>query len=119
MATINNTLNNSENQEPTGPDSDPQGHKSDIPNPDPPNFSPLLPNLSSLTPGDESIGNAQILLLGSLAINTLLTGSPAPESYRVPELITAANWLWRWHLATAGAGSKEEFVEVMTFLLKE
>lgn len=84
-----------------------------------PTYSPLLPDLSSLSVSNESIGNAQILMIGSLAINTILTGSPAPESYSIPDLVTAAAWLWRWHLAAAGAESKEEFIEVMAFLLKD
>jgi hypothetical protein len=78
---------------------------------------PLYPDLSSTTPANEGLTNATIILLGSQAIQTLLTGSPRPEAYSVPDLVAAMRWLWAFHGLANLADTKEEFIEMMGFLL--
>lgn len=95
-------------------DQDPTGSEKE-----PPCFSPLFPDLSSTSPSNEALTNAQMILLGSQAIQTLLTGRPEPESYDVPDLIAAMRWLWAFHGMANLAETKAEFIEMMTFLMMD
>lgn len=69
---------------------------------------------NSTPPG---LTNDQILLLGATACGTVRTGWPAKESYDPADIAEAELWLFHWSLAARLAKTKEEFIEVMTFLL--
>lgn len=68
-------------------------------------------------PQDPGMTNAQVLRLGATALITIRTGHPSRKFYDPDQLVYAENWLEYWALAAEWARTKEEFIQVMTFLM--
>lgn len=69
---------------------------------------------NSTPPG---LSNSQILLLGAMACGSVRTGWPPVESYNKADIAEAELWLFYWSLAARLAKTKEEFIDLMAFLL--